>query len=156
MGVPSGFNCPATGMAIPSISGPDMGIPSSSWWAPSPLSSPSSSWPTQIYHERHHQALIYRSAVAWRFSSSSPWWAASKDEDKVLILGLPLRQYKTMVQHYDVTDGALNASRNLTNGEEEPGRNFDVLLFLYTTYGPQRQPPEKLIPLTVIYVGKCS
>ena len=33
---------------------------------------------------------------------------------------------------------------------------FDIHDYLASVYGPQRQPPEKLIPLTVIYIGKID
>ena len=31
---------------------------------------------------------------------------------------------------------------------------FDVYVYLSNFYGPQRQPPEKLIPLTIVYIGE--
>ena len=31
--------------------------------------------------------------------------------------------------------------------------DFNVSVYLSNYYGPQRQPPEKLIPLTIAYIG---
>ena len=31
---------------------------------------------------------------------------------------------------------------------------FDVYVYLSNFYGPQRQPAEKLIPLTIVYIGE--
>ena len=31
--------------------------------------------------------------------------------------------------------------------------DLDVLEYLALAMGPQRQPPEKLIPITVLYIG---
>ena len=33
---------------------------------------------------------------------------------------------------------------------------FDVYKYLSTIWGPQRQPPEKLIPLTIVYIGEAE
>ena len=33
---------------------------------------------------------------------------------------------------------------------------FDVYVYLSNFYGPQRQPPEKLIPLTIVYIGEIE
>ena len=44
-----------------------------------------------------------------------------------------------------------NASASSVASEAE----FDVYKYLSTIWGPQRQPPEKLIPLTIVYIGEA-
>lgn len=55
----------------------------------------------------------------------------------------------------NVTSNSTVAS-NVTSEDPFPFGNastFDTLEYLAAVYGPQRHPPEKLIPLTVVYIG---
>ena len=48
-----------------------------------------------------------------------------------------------------------NASDDDTDSAVIEQKDFDIFGFLAGALGPQRQPPEKLIPLTIIYIGNC-
>ena len=47
-----------------------------------------------------------------------------------------------------------NASASLEGAVSEA--DFDVYKYLSTIWGPQRQPAEKLIPLTIVYIGEAE
>ena len=48
---------------------------------------------------------------------------------------------------------AATSSMGLVEGAASEAE-FDVYVYLSNFYGPQRQPPEKLIPLTIVYIGE--
>ena len=45
---------------------------------------------------------------------------------------------------------------NNASGTSASEAEFDVYKYLSTIWGPQRQPPEKLIPLTIVYIGEAE
>ena len=45
---------------------------------------------------------------------------------------------------------------NNTSGTSASEAEFDVYKYLSTIWGPQRQPAEKLIPLTIVYIGETE
>ena len=54
-----------------------------------------------------------------------------------------------------VVDSGSNASSSMAVVEGAASEaEFDVYVYLSNFYGPQRQPAEKLIPLTIVYIGE--
>lgn len=43
-----------------------------------------------------------------------------------------------------------DSSSSVSDNGTDP---FDIFTYLQDVLGPQRQPPEKLIPLTIVYIG---